>query len=103
MRHGGIFGQATYAGLEGPPQAVAKQWRREPEPRKARNKIGKSFLKQNICPKSKYRPKEEKNSQDIFTQTANATASCKLSATQRTANKKSGRPKQSAAIYFFFK
>ncbi|MBP5575490.1 MAG: hypothetical protein J6X67_01810, partial [Treponema sp.] len=49
------------------------QWRRKPEPRKARNKIGKSFLKQNICPKSKYRPKEEKKSQDILTQTANRT------------------------------
>ncbi|MBQ4024336.1 MAG: hypothetical protein II611_02980, partial [Treponema sp.] len=43
------YGQATYAGLEGPPQAVAKQWRGlgPPEPRKARNKIGKTFFKIN--------------------------------------------------------
>ena len=35
--HGWIFRGVTYAGLEGPPQAVAaRQWRRKPAPWKAR-------------------------------------------------------------------
>ena len=36
--HGWIFRGVTYAGLEGPPQAVAaRQWRRKPAPWKARD------------------------------------------------------------------
>ena len=36
--HGWIFRGVTYAGLEGPPQAVAaRQWRRKPKPWKARD------------------------------------------------------------------
>ncbi len=36
--HGWIFRGVTYAGLEGPPQAVAaRQWRRKPKPCKARD------------------------------------------------------------------